>query len=528
MSNFPPYTSPVAFDPRGTGRPEPDAHDPRSADPGSPRAARVAWVLCAVLLAVIVGIQQLGTSAVGAGGASSAKIEPPSMDPTDIQARLYVKLPSFVRTPAVEAQIDSALLKQAGEADTLSRVRAVVLLAARQKSGVSAESDAVAEAVAALRRDLLTVAANPAEPNSAALAAAMSADLDLVETVRTQGPRALSAEQRAMLIDHHGWMGKALTLRDEPDTHPDRMAIAAGGTSFLIVVILVGGTALLALVAGTALLTLVFIIRFGGGLRGRLVPPAPGGSIGIEVLAVFMAGFVLLKSAMAAMATLAPGVDLGAFATAMQWSLLLVIFYPLLRGVSWSRTRMMLGLTTRRADDGIDGRPARSGVLREVAAGVVGYVAVVPLFVAGGIVSLGLVLLWSLLQAVFMGSPSAPPTNPIIDIVAGASGWHLVSFVLLATVWAPLLEEIIFRGALYRHLRSRLHWILAGAGSALIFGLMHGYMILMLGPVIMLGLGFAMIREWRGSLIACMTAHCIHNGMIIATIFVISRSLAMP
>jgi membrane protease YdiL (CAAX protease family) len=34
-----------------------------------------------------------------------------------------------------------------------------------------------------------------------------------------------------------------------------------------------------------------------------------------------------------------------------------------------------------------------------------------------------------------------------------------------------------------------------------------------------LAFGFALIREWRGSLIASMTAHAVHNGILVCTMW---------
>ena len=56
--------------------------------------------------------------------------------------------------------------------------------------------------------------------------------------------------------------------------------------------------------------------------------------------------------------------------------------------------------------------------------------------------------------------------------------------------------------------------VLATLISALWFGLMHGYSGLLLMPVITIGAGFALIREWRGSLLPTVIAHAIHNFMI--------------
>jgi membrane protease YdiL (CAAX protease family) len=81
----------------------------------------------------------------------------------------------------------------------------------------------------------------------------------------------------------------------------------------------------------------------------------------------------------------------------------------------------------------------------------------------------------------------------------------------------------VFRGALYRHLRSRISVAAAAVLTALGFGLMHGYPIIMLGPVISLGAGFALMREWRGSIIASMTAHCIHNAGVLTLVLVMAN-----
>ena len=51
--------------------------------------------------------------------------------------------------------------------------------------------------------------------------------------------------------------------------------------------------------------------------------------------------------------------------------------------------------------------------------------------------------------------------------------------------------------------------------TALAFGVAHGYEWLMLGPVIAIGFNFSLMREWRGSLVGPITAHCLHNATIL-------------
>ena len=89
----------------------------------------------------------------------------------------------------------------------------------------------------------------------------------------------------------------------------------------------------------------------------------------------------------------------------------------------------------------------------------------------------------------------------------------------LIVIWAPLVEESVFRGALYRHVRSRWRGLPGLVGSVVVaagaFAIAHSYVLAGVIMVATLGGWLAMLREWRGSLIAPMTAHALHNGMIL-------------
>ena len=71
----------------------------------------------------------------------------------------------------------------------------------------------------------------------------------------------------------------------------------------------------------------------------------------------------------------------------------------------------------------------------------------------------------------------------------------------------PIVEESIFRGALYRHFRGRAGVFVCALGTAFLFAFLHSYGPLATGPLIALGFTFAMIREWRGSIIAKTFPH---------------------
>lgn len=99
-----------------------------------------------------------------------------------------------------------------------------------------------------------------------------------------------------------------------------------------------------------------------------------------------------------------------------------------------------------------------------------------------------------------------------------------VAVVLLGSVvFAPVFEELIFRGLLYGTLRARLSWPLAAAGSALVFALAHGYGIAGFLSVFLSGLLWAWIYERTGSLLPSMAAHVVNNATVALTLAVMLR-----
>jgi membrane protease YdiL (CAAX protease family) len=90
-------------------------------------------------------------------------------------------------------------------------------------------------------------------------------------------------------------------------------------------------------------------------------------------------------------------------------------------------------------------------------------------------------------------------------------------------VFAPLFEEVIFRGRLYGSLRARLSWPAAAVASALIFGLAHGYGPAGFASVLVSGLLWAWIYERTGSLLPCIAAHVINNLAVAVTLLALLR-----
>ena len=80
-----------------------------------------------------------------------------------------------------------------------------------------------------------------------------------------------------------------------------------------------------------------------------------------------------------------------------------------------------------------------------------------------------------------------------------------------ATAWAPVVEEILFRGLLYATLRTRIGVAESALLSAIIFTLPHGYAIAGSASVLVSGLLWAVAYERTRSLLPGLFAHAVNN-----------------
>jgi uncharacterized protein len=87
----------------------------------------------------------------------------------------------------------------------------------------------------------------------------------------------------------------------------------------------------------------------------------------------------------------------------------------------------------------------------------------------------------------------------------------VVAALASAVVFAPLFEEIVFRGLLFGTLRNAVGWPLAAAVSAAIFALAHGYGSVGFASVFLSGVLWAYAYEATGSLLPGILAHSMNN-----------------
>jgi membrane protease YdiL (CAAX protease family) len=139
--------------------------------------------------------------------------------------------------------------------------------------------------------------------------------------------------------------------------------------------------------------------------------------------------------------------------------------------------------------------------LQSASGGALTFLAAMPLLFGTGWV-------WeSLLQ--WVGLPTEH--QELVDMFTRTrSPLLLTSLVVLALVVAPVSEELVFRGGLFRYLRTRTRpWVAFGASAAL-FALLHSNWISFL-PLFVLGIVFAAGYQRTGSIAVPMIAHALFN-----------------
>ncbi|MBI2513050.1 MAG: CPBP family intramembrane metalloprotease [Opitutae bacterium] len=115
---------------------------------------------------------------------------------------------------------------------------------------------------------------------------------------------------------------------------------------------------------------------------------------------------------------------------------------------------------------------------------------------------------WTLfLQAI--GLPDEP--QDLLEIFGGVhSKPLLVAMLFVACVLAPVYEELLFRGAIFRFCRQRFGRAAALVVSATLFGAMHGNWAGFV-PLAVLGVALAVAYERTGDIRVSMLAHGLFN-----------------
>jgi membrane protease YdiL (CAAX protease family) len=446
-------------------------------DPTPPRSTAVTCLCWAVILGV-VGLIMVGHVRHDRRAQASAPTRDDGSGPAfDVlmAGRAAVALANRPgATDALRRQLTDTLDRMA----TRPVDRLAVAIVTRELAGPAAALKCLPDPDPRLKSD------------AAALSAVYAAD----------SPSVLSDPQRADLLRDLGWFGRLAVTQGEPDDAPARAAVLAQAQRTSTALTVAGALAAFTLFLGFAGLVTLVVLFAVGALRFAYVPPAVGPTVWLETFAVWLAAFVLFSLVAGRLPIHLP--ILGSEAVVAAGTAAIAFGWPMWRaGLSVADVRRALGWHVGR------------GLFTEMACGVAGYVAGLPVLAAGLVVTLVLTQL-----------AGAHPSHPIEqEFGEQMSGGHVLSLFATAAVLAPILEETMFRGALFGHLRRRHRaWVSAGI-VAFLFAAIHpqGWTTIpVLGSIALI---LAFLREWRGSLIASMTAHAINNGVLVAVVVMAVR-----
>ncbi len=502
--------------------------------PGEPPRARrgqplVAWIVIAIVCVAILTVQQVGPEPTAAGGGETIELVLMELQskyligasrlPTMQPGLLYSQAHTVLNVGTVEQRQRFIIVANelAGPEQAWQALEKLDELLADPPVGDPVQ---LTEDEASLRRILRALYSPVADGEPTADDEPLDNDMPLADedpvpvTVTT-----LSEDDQRLLVDHLGWFGELALAPPGIEDRSRRDAVLAPASTVAIAMFVLVGLAVLVGVGGFVGLVIMLVLVMLRTIRGGVASGRGAHGIYAETFAVWMVLFIALQLlAELAGAAVVPALRMPLMIVAFLLSLG-ALLWPVLRGVSWHDVRHDIGWTLGR-------RP-----LLEPLFAFGGYAMTLPLLAVG----VALMLMLIFLQQMFAAPPStfAPaggPAHPVILELAGAAWWPKVQILFLAAVAAPIVEETMFRGVLYRHLRGGT----AGAGMALsillsttinafVFAIIHPQGWVAVPALMSLAFGFALVREWRDTVLPSMIMHSINNGVLI-TVMIIAFS----
>ncbi|MDA1008427.1 MAG: CPBP family intramembrane metalloprotease [Planctomycetota bacterium] len=317
---------------------------------------------------------------------------------------------------------------------------------------------------------------------------------------------SLDDEERARLAPL-GWYAKLVEARSENNAAALN-AMRSSGLVAIGVLIAFGFFLLVAGIFGTILL-IILLVRFFSTNPVANVPECSQAQIAAgEIFGAYLLLAGLLN--VIASVTFRAGQEDGESSMSVVWGMalqmglmcipLVTLFLARRRGVSFTQLRTAMGIHRGK------------GILSEVIVGLGVYCMLLPLALCG----LGF---YFLLDLAFGGG--SPPSHPIVSLIRDGSTLDFVMIFILASVFAPILEELFFRGGFFEGLRARwgkkgmvVAFSLAALVSSFVFAAIHPQGILFVPVLGGLAIGLCIGRVWRKSLIAPIVAHSLNNGLI--------------
>lgn len=367
------------------------------------------------------------------------------------------------------------------------------------------------QARSAMQEVITRVERDPTAAPPGFLEVAALVDQGILDVAEPAGHHELSDAQQETLEATFGWFGEL--LNSTGDSNP--LFEASLASSAWTIAIAMGVFLSLATIAGLwgfVWLVILAVRSAGATLAKPLAEPLSTATRLPWIFAAWFALTLLLSVGVALIATRAGRLH-GGLPLFLQLASMCLPLIALAigrrRGVSWKQVCHDVGLHCGR------------GFWREFFYGFTVWATAIPMLIVGALIAFALSLLLS--------KELADAGHPLPEAIVQESTLTRIVLFFLAAVAAPIVEEIVFRGVLFRHLRDLSHtwgrglsFVAAALGSSFVFAAIHPQGILFIPILGALAFAFCLARETRGSLISCMVAHGFHNGLIVSFVVTLS------
>lgn len=383
----------------------------------------------------------------------------------------------------------------------------------------------------------------------------LPAKLDAIGTPEARAFAKLYAEHAPLppeVRDRYDFVARLAESHGLPDSDPARQATLSSAKRLALFLVTGVGAALLVALVGLGLFVTAVILVFTGSIRFPDLAPAGPGHVYLQSFGIYLTTLIGGSVLFGLLGWHLP-----------MWAELPFLSAAVVAAIAWAIVRSAgTPLSTLLRDWGVH---AGRGFFIEVAAGLGGYVAGLPLLAVGA----GITLILTKLTG-------ADASHPIVHEFKG----HELLMAFLAVVFAPITEELLFRGVLLGHLRSLLPKpplhpdappplppvyppgtyppvayppgayppgpypyspayqtyatpqtvrppvlpsllpaLASAAVTALIFASIHPQGWAGIPTLASIGFTLAMIRQWRGTLVSSITAHAFNNGVVTMLLF---------
>ncbi len=315
----------------------------------------------------------------------------------------------------------------------------------------------------------------------------IATDIQTLRVIYNDGPDRVEPQLRERFDRRYGYLGGlALAYGVAPDKEP-RKSLADQAFWFMvratIVVLILGAVFVFSL----ALFIAGCVWFFKGKIQAAGIPDTSSVQVFLEAFALYLLLFVFGGR----LIRLAGG-------GSVQWTWMTLPILPLV--FAWISMRM----SKQQLREAVGWHRGR-GFIREFGVGIGGYLAGLP------IIAVGCFVTYVLIRITGIENQAA---SPLLEELKGGP-FALLGAYGLACIFAPFMEETMFRGILFHHLRQRWPWLISAPIVSIIFAIIHPQGWVAVPALAATAMVLAGLREWRGSLIAPMAAHACHNFLAV-------------